>query len=60
MNRMNVFFISGEENIILCGKIDWLEYVPSDGSLRVIDFKTGRSDEKEEDEDEIEKQNIII
>ncbi len=42
------FFLSDEENIILCGKIDWLEYVPEDDSIRVLDFKTGAHDEKEE------------
>lgn len=41
------FFLSEEENIILNGKIDWLEYVPEDNSLRVIDFKTGKNDEDE-------------
>jgi len=39
------FFLSEEENIILNGKIDWLEYVPEDDSIRVIDFKTGKNDE---------------
>jgi len=39
------FFLSEEENIILCGKIDWLEYVPEDDSVRVLDFKTGKRDE---------------
>ncbi len=41
------FFLSEDENIILCGKIDWLEYVPEDDSVRVLDFKTGKNDEKE-------------
>ena len=41
------FFLSQEENIILNGKIDWLEYIPEDDSLRVIDFKTGKNEEKE-------------
>ena len=41
------FFLSEEENIILNGKIDWLEYIPEDDSIRVIDFKTGRNEEKE-------------
>ena len=41
------YFLSEEENIILNGKIDWLEYVPEDDSIRVIDFKTGRNEEKE-------------
>ena len=41
------FFLSEEENIILNGKIDWLEYIPEDDSVRVIDFKTGRNKETE-------------
>jgi ATP-dependent helicase/DNAse subunit B len=41
------FFLSEEDNIILNGKIDWLEYIPEDDSVRVIDFKTGRNEEKE-------------
>ncbi len=41
------FYLSEEDNIILCGKIDWLQYVPEDDSVHVLDFKTGRHDEKE-------------
>lgn len=41
------FFLSEDENIILNGKIDWLEYIPENDSIRVIDFKTGRNEEKE-------------
>ena len=39
------FYLSEDDNIILSGKIDWLEYVPEDDSVRVIDFKTGKNDE---------------
>jgi ATP-dependent helicase/DNAse subunit B len=42
------FNLSEEDNIILCGKIDWLEYIPDDDSIRLIDFKTGKNDESEE------------
>ena len=42
------FFLSEEENIILCGKIDWLEYIPEDDSVRVLDFKTGKNEESGE------------
>jgi ATP-dependent helicase/DNAse subunit B len=42
------FFLSEEENIILCGLIDWIEYVEADGSVRILDFKTGKHDEDEE------------
>ncbi len=42
------FFLSEEDNIILCGKIDWLIYKPKDDSLHILDFKTGKNEEKEE------------
>jgi ATP-dependent helicase/DNAse subunit B len=38
--------LSEEENIILCGKVDWLEYFPDDDSVRIIDFKTGVKEER--------------
>jgi ATP-dependent helicase/DNAse subunit B len=42
------FYLSEDDNIILCGLIDWLEYIPEDDSVRVIDFKTGKNDESED------------
>jgi ATP-dependent helicase/DNAse subunit B len=42
------FYLSEDENIILNGRIDWLEYVPEDDSVRVIDFKTGKREEHED------------
>ncbi len=39
------YWISEEENIILCGKVDWLEYKEDSDSVRIIDFKTGKFDE---------------
>lgn len=42
------FFLSDDDNIILCGLIDWLEYVEEDDSIRILDFKTGKHDEKED------------
>lgn len=39
------YYLSEEENIILCGKIDWLEYLPEDDTVHIIDFKTGKNDE---------------
>ncbi len=41
------YYLSVEDNIILCGKVDWLEYL-SDDTLHIIDFKTGRNDEKQD------------
>jgi ATP-dependent helicase/DNAse subunit B len=41
-------YLSEKDNIILCGLVDWVEYVERDDTLRVIDFKTGNRDEKED------------
>lgn len=40
------FWLSEEDNILLCGKIDWLEYLPQIDSVKIIDFKTSKSEEK--------------
>ncbi|OGG48486.1 hypothetical protein A2678_03235 [Candidatus Kaiserbacteria bacterium RIFCSPHIGHO2_01_FULL_53_31] len=45
------FILSEDDNIILCGLIDWLEYIEADDSVRIIDFKTGKN---EEDEDSLQ------
>lgn len=37
------FWLSEEDNIILCGKIDWLEYDPVTDSVGIIDFKTSKN-----------------
>jgi len=42
------YWLSEEDNIILCGKIDWLEYNQTDDTVRIIDFKTGRTDEPDD------------
>lgn len=34
------FWLSETDNIILCGKIDWLQYLPETDSVSIIDFKT--------------------
>lgn len=42
------YLISTTDNILLCGKVDWLEYFPEDNSVHIIDFKTGVHDEDED------------
>jgi ATP-dependent helicase/DNAse subunit B len=42
------YYLSLDHNIILCGKIDWLEYVPETDSVHIIDFKTGKHEENED------------
>ncbi len=39
------FWLSDTDNLILCGKIDWLEYKENSDSVHIIDFKTGKHDE---------------
>lgn len=42
------YWLSQEDEIILCGKIDWLEYVSNKDSVHIIDFKTGKIEERED------------
>ena len=42
------FWLSEPDNLILCGRIDWLEYLPENDSIHIIDFKTGQTDEPED------------
>lgn len=48
--RMNqdlpYYYLSEDANIILCGKVDWLEYLPAEDAVHVIDFKTGQREER--------------
>ncbi|HVM73657.1 MAG TPA: PD-(D/E)XK nuclease family protein [Candidatus Paceibacterota bacterium] len=41
------FYLNEDENIILNGLIDWIEYLPANDSLHIVDFKTGKYEEKE-------------
>jgi hypothetical protein len=40
------YWLDEEVGIILCGKIDWLEYNQADDSVKILDFKTGKNTEK--------------
>lgn len=42
------YWLSEEDGIILCGKIDWLEYLPDVNQVNILDFKTGKNEEKAE------------
>jgi ATP-dependent helicase/DNAse subunit B len=39
------YWLSEEDNIILCGKIDWLKYNQATDSVEIIDFKTSKREE---------------
>jgi hypothetical protein len=39
------FWLSEADNLILCGKLDWMEYLPKEDAVHIIDFKTGKGDE---------------
>jgi CRISPR/Cas system-associated exonuclease Cas4 (RecB family) len=39
------YWLSEEDKIILCGKVDWLEYYADTDAVHIIDFKTGKREE---------------
>lgn len=41
------YFLSEEDNIILCGKVDWLEYLAERQAVHIVDFKTGQNEERD-------------
>lgn len=41
------YWLSEEDGIILCGKIDWLEYLQETDGVNIIDFKTSKNQENE-------------
>ncbi len=41
------YWLSDEKNIILCGKVDWLEYLSDSDGVHIIDFKTSKAHEKD-------------
>ena len=41
------FYLNEDHNIILNGLVDWIEYLPDSNSLHIIDFKTGKHEEKD-------------
>lgn len=42
------YWLSEEENIILCGKVDWLEYLADADGVHIIDFKTSKGEESDD------------
>jgi hypothetical protein len=53
------YWLSEDDNIILCGKIDWLKYYPDTNSVEIIDFKTSRHEE-EEDSLQLPIYNLLV
>lgn len=42
------YWLAKDEGLILCGKVDWLEYLPDEDAVHIIDFKAGRVEENED------------
>lgn len=42
------FYLDEDENIILNGLIDWIEYLPEVDGLHIVDFKTGKKEESDQ------------
>lgn len=45
-NDLPQYWLSEEDGLILCGKLDWLEYLESEDAVHIIDFKTGAGEER--------------
>lgn len=43
--RLPHYWLSEENNIIVCGRVDWLEFLEKEQAVHIIDFKTGKFDE---------------
>ncbi len=39
------YWLSEKDEIILCGKIDWIEYLPETDTVHIVDFKTSKKEE---------------
>lgn len=39
------YWLSEEDGLMLCGKLDWLQYIESEDAVSILDFKTGVSEE---------------
>lgn len=39
------YWLSEADEIILCGKVDWLQYLPEQDAVHIIDFKTSKHEE---------------
>lgn len=40
------FYLSEDDNIILNGQVDWIEFLPNE-TLHIVDFKTGKKEESD-------------
>lgn len=47
-NDLPYYWLNEEDNIILNGKIDWIEYLPDTDSIHILDFKTSKREEPSE------------
>jgi len=39
------YWLSEDDGLMLCGKLDWLQYLESEDAVHIIDFKTGVGEE---------------
>jgi len=42
------YWLSEKDNMILCGKLDWLKYYPDSDTVEIIDFKTSKYEESDD------------
>lgn len=43
--KIPTIWLSEDDELVLCGAIDWIEYLEDEKAMHIIDFKTGRTEE---------------
>jgi ATP-dependent helicase/DNAse subunit B len=54
------YWLSEEDNLILCGKVDWLEYLPDTDSVHIVDFKTSREAKENSDSLQLPIYHLLV
>jgi len=47
-NNLLNFPLGFDSDFVLCGKVDWLEFMEGEQAIHIVDFKTSKSQEKED------------
>jgi ATP-dependent helicase/DNAse subunit B len=54
------YWLSEEDNLMLCGKVDWLEYIPDTDSVHIVDFKTSKEAKENSDSLQLPIYHLLV
>lgn len=54
------YWLSEQDNIMLCGKVDWLEYLPETNSVHIVDFKTSKNNDEDPDSLQLPIYHLLV